>query len=231
MAIDARQNVRKQARAAFKSGQYEESVAYYQRLVSEAAAEEAEPSPTQLQDRVELGTALFRVGRQAEAERELEIVVQADPSNGSAYHKLGLINLRLGRPHKALEMLRAATRAAPAEPAYQWALAELAIALGEREEAETALDSSLALDPNNAEAKAARESLLRQPASALGGPSVVQISDDGFADLATFIRNRPAEDVAPERVLDTTYRSLFHVCGGAIAFMVIYLYVRVTMIG
>ena len=231
MALDARQNLRKQARAAFKGGQYEESVAYYQRLVSEAEAEEAEPSPTQLQDRVELGTALFRVGRQAEAERELESVVEADPNNASAHHKLGLINLRLGRPQKALEALRMAASSAPKEAAYQWAWAELAIALGERDEAQTALDASLAIDPDNAEARAARENLLSQPPSAFGGPAVMEISDESFADLVTFIKTRPAEDVLPDRIVDSTYQTLFYVCAGSVAFLVIYLYVRVILIG
>lgn len=223
---DHDQKMRKQARVAFKKGQYEEAVSYYHQLLAERS--EAIAADQESQDRMEYGTALFRVSRFAEAEREFEASLVADPSNASVLHKLGLIHMRLGRPQKALEAFRGAAHAAPGEAAYQWAHAEVALALGERAEAEAALNASLALDPENEEAKAAKRQLEHQPEAAFGKSSV---TDEDFAGLLEFIRSRPTEEAPPVRAVDTSFRPLLYVFGGAVLFIVLFLYVRIVMIG
>ena len=225
------EKLRKQARTAFKAGHYEEAAAYYQKIVAQQAGD-APASEYQQQDHLEFGTALFRCGRHAEAARELELVVAHDPANASAFHKLGVVSMRLGKPERSIEAFRAAATLAPQEAAYQWSYAEVAMAIGARDEAEAALSASLAIDPDNAEARAAKERLLAQPASPFAGPNANPVSDDQFAGLVEFIRSRPAEDAPPNRrPLDTSARPLIVTLLGAVGFLAAYLYVRVVMIG
>lgn len=57
-----------------------------------------------------LGSAYFRAGRLADAEREYQNTLDADPRSGEAYNNLAVVYLETGRPAEAWKAIQAARR-------------------------------------------------------------------------------------------------------------------------
>jgi tetratricopeptide (TPR) repeat protein len=57
-----------------------------------------------------LGSAYFRAGRLADAEREYQNTLEADPRSGEAYNNLAVVYLETGRPGEALTAIQAARK-------------------------------------------------------------------------------------------------------------------------
>ena len=57
-----------------------------------------------------LGSAFFRLGRLADAEREYKATVAADPKTGEAYSNLAVVYLQTGRFDEAEKAVKAAEK-------------------------------------------------------------------------------------------------------------------------
>jgi Flp pilus assembly protein TadD len=57
-----------------------------------------------------LGSAFFRLGRLADAEREYKATVAADPKTGEAYSNLAVVYLETGRFDEAEKAVKAAEK-------------------------------------------------------------------------------------------------------------------------
>lgn len=109
--------------------------------------------------------ALLAQGRQAEAQRLLVRLLQAQPGNAAAWQLAGLLALRNGEAERAVEALSRADALVPGDPGLR---CNLAAALGEAErpaEALSLLDGVLTEDPRHAAAHYNRAVLLRRAAA------------------------------------------------------------------
>ncbi len=86
--------------ACYRQGRFDDAVAAWQRLVSD--------NPVEPGARVNLGLALLKGKRHAEARRQLEIAVDLDPEHRRAMNYLGLALLESGSPVDAREWFRKA---------------------------------------------------------------------------------------------------------------------------
>jgi arylsulfatase A-like enzyme len=80
--------------------------------------------------RFELASALFRLGKPAEAAEHLRIIVEAEPDDADAWYNLGLALRALGKGPEAVEAFQAALRA---DPGHELAGAALGGPPGEAE--------------------------------------------------------------------------------------------------
>lgn len=224
MMPEGPETLRRQARSAFKAGDYADSALLFQQTI-DAEAPDYTLSDQARQDRIDLGVSLFRCSKYVEAARAFEAAITIDPNYAVAHHKLGLTSMRLGRVQRALEAFRAASSLAPDDAAFQWSYAEVALALGRQDEGEAAVQATLALDPTHPEARAVRS-------SGEGRATGVAASDTSadYAGLMEAVRSRK-EQGAPPRRQPAAPGTLFAVSAGALAFMGAYLYVRTVLIG
>jgi tetratricopeptide (TPR) repeat protein len=219
------EKLRKKARGAFKAGEYEEAIQFFQRLVENR--DETEAVELRVSDHLSAGVAFARLTRHVEAVQEFEAVIALDPVHASAHARLGQELVRVGRPTQAYEILRQAAKLAPTEANVHWELSKVARALGEDHVADLAMAACLTLDPEHEEARLTQ--VARSP-----GPvtqSTAATSDSAFADLLEFVQSRPGADAPPARTLDLSYRPLVNVLLGAAAYMAVFLVIRFSLIG
>lgn len=94
--------------------------------------------------RLFLAFAYFRAGQFGPAEREVALVIAADPGNPKALHLLGLSLLKLDRIPEGVTALEAALQADPKNSGAAQTLATAYVRLGEVAKAEALLDGPLA---------------------------------------------------------------------------------------
>lgn len=100
------------------------------------------------------GAALANQGKRAQGEALLRKAVAIDPGNGNAYHALGGFYWSDNRP-EALAMYRRALEDPDLEPFFrQLALGRIAFEEGRLEDAATALQAAVSLQPENNDAVA-----------------------------------------------------------------------------
>lgn len=117
-----------------------------------------------------LAVALHRKGDEAGERAQLEAAIKIDPNMAGAQNSLGFLLSRNGDADGAVEHYRLAVQAAP-----EWtdAWINLAAALAVEAhfgEARQAVAKALELDPGNAQAKALRDQLARDPAAQQAQP-------------------------------------------------------------
>lgn len=100
-----------------------------------------------------LGTALARLGRHAEAERHFAQALQRDPSYATARFNHAAVLAELGRGDEALRESRSTIAEMPGNPQAHNSLGAVSLRLGRLEEALAAYEAALRLDPGNAQAR------------------------------------------------------------------------------
>ena len=90
----------------------------------------------------------LRAGRPAEAKAACEAVLSQDPDNAQALHLLGALALEANDPARAVELLGAATRLDPGNPACVLDLAMAQASLGRIADATASYRQALALQPD-----------------------------------------------------------------------------------
>jgi len=219
------EKLRKKARGAFKAGDYEEAVQFFQRL--DENRDETEAVELRVSDHLSAGVAFARLARHVEAVQAFEAVIALDPVHASAHAKLGQELVRVGRPTQAYEILRQAAKLAPTDANVHWELSKVARALGEDHVADLAMTACLTLDPEHEEARLTQVARSSGPVT----QATAATSDSAFADLLEFVQSRPGADAPPTRTIDLSYRPLVNVLLGAAAYMVLFLMVRFSLIG
>jgi tetratricopeptide (TPR) repeat protein len=219
--------VRKRARAAYKAGQFEEARLAYTELF--LAVSPDDQSFQTVTDRSEFASVLARTGRHTEALPQLELVVEAWPEDPAARHRLGVQLMKLGRQDEALTQLQESARLSPLDADRQWLVASAAMASNRFEEAESAIDACLTLDPEHVEARHLRETLPELRLAEASQPRAV--SDAYLAELVTFAGSRSAEAAPPkkEKALATT--TILTIAVGALAYVTLFLFVRHGLMG
>ncbi len=109
------------------------------RRVATAAPTAERQDPARLAEHRNLGTAFYRTGMLAEAEREFRRVVELAPDDADATVRLALIALQQARWADALELFESATRLAGRRPAILHNMALALEALGRLDQADAAL--------------------------------------------------------------------------------------------
>jgi tetratricopeptide (TPR) repeat protein len=122
------------------------------RLRRVATAPPAPPreSGSRIEEHRNLGTAFYRTGMLAEAEREFRRVAELRPEDGEGPFQLGLIALREAKWEDALAHLRTAAERSGPRPGILHNLALALEALGRLDEANVALGEALQRDKEDA---------------------------------------------------------------------------------
>lgn len=123
-------------------------------------------------------------GALAEAERLYRDILAGSPTHFDALHLLGIVQIQKSTPAAAVDLIRKALDAHPANPNRAAALSNLGIALealGRPEESLAAFDQALALGPGNPDALYNR------------GNALMKVSryDEALADYARSLARRP----------------------------------------
>lgn len=109
------------------------------------------PAPS-IAQRVEEAEALHLQGRLAEAERLYEAVLDDDPTNFDALHRIGVIRAKQGRHEDAVESLRAALERNPESAVAHYNLGIALAALMRRDDATASYQRAIAIRPDFAQA-------------------------------------------------------------------------------
>jgi YaiO family outer membrane protein len=159
------------ARAMATSGQRSEAIALLQESVADGSADS--------DGRVLLGTVLSWEGRYDEARRELDVILDANPTHGDALPAMINVELWSNRSARAEELAARALRKRPNDTAMLLARARALTALSRQSDARASLDRALVIEPRNADALQMRRSMQ----SALRLWQVrVSTTHDGFSD-------------------------------------------------
>ena len=121
------ENKSRRAKEDMAAGRYADAAKLYREM---AAALPGNPGP-----RFNLGLALLKEGRPAEAVTELEAVVKAQADSAPAWFLIGLAHQQLGEPRKAIAPLREAVRLNHADARALLELADAELGAGEPREA------------------------------------------------------------------------------------------------
>jgi tetratricopeptide (TPR) repeat protein len=130
-----------QGRLAYQGQQYKDA--------AEAFAKAVEAAPTSATARVNLGTALARLGDTGSAIRELRAALRYDPENVGAHLNLGLLLAGEGRYADAVDHLRRVLDQAPENVDASHVLARSLIKLERTDEAITVLRQITSGDPTD----------------------------------------------------------------------------------
>ncbi len=114
----------------------------------------AQLQPADAQPAYRAGLAFASAGRLADAETALRLAVQRDPQFDRAWYNLGLLLAQTDRLTEATTALQHAESLTANTPDYPYALATVLLRTGDRAGALAAARRTLALDPNNAAARA-----------------------------------------------------------------------------
>jgi tetratricopeptide (TPR) repeat protein len=98
-----------------------------------------------------LGLALHRVGRLAEAEAALREAIRLKPTLATAHYNLGLTLVSLGREAEAVEPYEASLRIFPRQPEVRRNLSNVLLKLGRADDAVAHLREAVALSPGTAD--------------------------------------------------------------------------------
>jgi len=141
-----------------------------------------------------LGEAYLRLRRWSDAETAFTRALTHDPDNATAYHGLGLAQLRQGRPRPAAENLLSAIGLLYHLPAAHYHLAEALAALGQYAQAAEALEVCVAQAPGMRRAHLLAAELyehqLQQPAKAQAHRRFVELRIRMIADQRRHITAR-----------------------------------------
>jgi Tfp pilus assembly protein PilF len=154
--------------------------------IEEARADAAEALRIDANDlaaRVDLASALSRLGQLGEAEAEYRKALRVDGSNAPAHAGLGAALSLEQRPAEALEELRMAIRLKPSYADGHYNLAKVLASLGRNPEAAEEFASAVRLDPENADWHYAL-------AMALAAQGKL---DQAAGEFATEVRLRPGD--------------------------------------
>lgn len=140
-----------------EAGKTAEAIAKYR--------EALQMQPNDALDHYKLSVALRKSGDSEGERTELETAVKLDPKIAAAQNELGFLLARAGDASAAVDHFRLAVQSAPAwTDAWVNLAAELAV-LSRFSEARDAIGRALALDPDNADARALSDQLARDPAA------------------------------------------------------------------
>ena len=106
-----------------------------------------------------LGWALYKQGRLAEAERRYRDAIEMRPSFPLAHKNLGVVLQEQGRHREALLAFREAERLLPEDAQVQLYKGISLLKLGEREQAKVAFDSAWRLAPGSETGQSAKNYL------------------------------------------------------------------------
>lgn len=126
-------------RVAFAAGRFEEAAELFRQAV--------EAEPTSVVSRVNLGTALARLGDTEGAIEQYRRTLELDPEYGLASYNLGSLLVAAGRPAEAVEPLEVAVRQTPNDAEAQLLLARALAARGDDEAALEHFRKTFELDP------------------------------------------------------------------------------------
>jgi YaiO family outer membrane protein len=122
-------------------------------------------APNDTDARTMLGIVLSWEGRYDEARKELETVLDLNPTHADALPAAIRVEIWSGNPYRAERLARRGLEKKPDDPTLLVCRARALDAVGRQEEAESELRRALALDPGNAEARdlsgRIREALVR----------------------------------------------------------------------
>jgi tetratricopeptide (TPR) repeat protein len=140
-----------------ESGKTDEAIAKYREAI--------ESQPNDALSRYKLSVALRKAGDTDGERTALEEAIKLDPKLAAAHNELGFLLARAGEAGGAVEHFRLAVQSAPAwTEAWVNLAAELAV-LSRFSEAREAVSRALALDPENADARALSDQLAHDPAA------------------------------------------------------------------
>ena len=140
-----------------ESGKTDEAIAKYREAI--------ESQPNDALSRYKLSVALRKAGDTNGEQTALEEAIKLDPKLAAAHNELGFLLARAGDAGGAVEHFRLAVQSAPAwTEAWVNLAAELAV-LSRFSEAREAVSRALALDPENADARALSDQLANDPAA------------------------------------------------------------------
>jgi tetratricopeptide (TPR) repeat protein len=140
-----------------ESGKTDEAIAKYRDAI--------ESQPNDALSRYKLSVALRKAGDTNGEQTALEEAIKLDPKLAAAHNELGFLLARAGDAGGAVEHFRLAVQSAPAwTEAWVNLAAELAV-LSRFSEAREAVSRALALDPENADARALSDQLANDPAA------------------------------------------------------------------
>jgi tetratricopeptide (TPR) repeat protein len=105
-------------------------------------------APAYLPAQVLLATLLVRLGHANESNQVILDALQSGNGCAEDYDGLAYTSLLLNQHERASALYRRATELAPGNPRYWYSLARSERSLGRLEQAETACDNCIALDPN-----------------------------------------------------------------------------------
>lgn len=222
--IEPVEKLRKRARAAYKAEQFDSAAAYYQLLQQHPDITPSAP------DYLEHALSLMRSDKGREAQAVLETAALRLPEDSSIRSRLAELLLRQGRTQAALDHFRAAAGLSPDAAEPHWRLSLIEASLGNRAEADAAIASCLAIDPDHPPARAAADlNRPRTPGAAVS--PAPEIADAAFANLVDFIHKRPAEDPIPAApVRRSAARPVLAALAGAIVFIVLYVWARSALL-
>lgn len=132
-------------RLAYRAGHFEEAAESFR------AAVEARPDSAAA--RINLGSALSRLGERAGAILQFRQALAVEPDNATAHFDLGLLLAQDGALDQAVEHLTAAARADPGDGEIHRSLGEALSRLGRSEEALGHFDRAVELAPFDATAR------------------------------------------------------------------------------
>ena len=132
------------ARAAARSGDFEQAIAQYRRL--------AERRPGSAQPLYEIGVAALELGDFEQARDALRQAVERAPANALAQFHLGVARLRSGQPGEGFASLQASLALAGRDTAVLTRLGDAAAAAGQLWLAVDALSLAVEVDPTAAAA-------------------------------------------------------------------------------
>ncbi len=99
-----------------------------------------------------LGNALLKLNRNAEALPHIETAIRLSPHYADAHNNRGVVLLRLGRPTEAVEEFLAAVKAKPTYADAHYNLGDAYLQLGRPADAIKTLETSLKFEPRNPKA-------------------------------------------------------------------------------
>lgn len=101
---------------------------------------------------LELATEHHRAGKLAEAETLYRQVLQEDPVNANALHRLGVLSMQRGDSVQACDLIGRAVARSPAAARVHCSLGDALAAVGRREDAIAAYQKAISVQPELAEA-------------------------------------------------------------------------------
>ena len=114
------------------------------------------------------------LGREADGERVLREAIARSPDDASLQHALGLLLVRQGRGHEALDHLAAAARLAPANARFVYVYAVALSDAGQTAKALDVLEDDVARHPYDRDALAALVDFYRNAAESRKGRTAIE---------------------------------------------------------